>query len=159
MGPLVARSEAFTPIYEEDADEVAPLLAKRSVAGAVYLLLASRLFRHGGKVRVSETYLAAALGVSRSAVNRAVKSLEADGLLVVETNPRGCAFTLSHIRKTDAKTPVSGVAETLHPCSGNASVGVAKTPQPSSGNATPYISKKKDIKNLKKGGSEYADDF
>lgn len=155
----MARSEAFTPIYEEDADKVAPLLAKRSVAGAVYLLLASRLFRHGGKVRVSETHLAAALGVSRSAVNRAVKSLEADGLLGVEASPKGCVFTLSHIRKADIKTPVSGVAETLHPCSENASIGVAKTPQHCSGNATPYISKKKDIKNPKKGGSEYADDF
>ena len=155
----MARSEAFTPIYEEDADKVAPLLAKRSVAGAVYFLLASRLFRHGGKVRVSETRLAAALGVSRSAVNRAVKSLEADGLLGVEASPKGCVFTLSHIRKADIKPPVSGVAETLHPCSENASIGVAKTPQHCSGNATPYISKKKDIKNLKKGGSEYADDF
>ena len=92
-------------------------------------------------------------------MNRAVKSLEADGLLGVEASPKGCVFTLFHIRKADIKTPVSGVAETLHPCSENASIGVAETPQHCSGNATPYISKKKDIKNLKKGGSEYADDF
>lgn len=54
----MASDGAFTPLYEEDADKVAPLLAKRSIAGAVYLLLVSRVFRHGGKVRVSETHIA-----------------------------------------------------------------------------------------------------
>lgn len=151
----MASDGAFTPLYEEDADKVAPLLAKRSIAGAVYLLLVSRIFRHGGKVRVSETYIARVIGASRSATHRAVKALESDGLLIVKTGPRGCLFSVPHVRKTSvensAENQILGVAKTLQGCSGNAATGVAKTLQP--------IYKKKDIKNYKKEGGEYAGDF
>lgn len=150
---------AFTPLYEEDADEVAPLLAKRSVAGAVYILLASRVFRHGGRVRVSETHISTVLKVSRSAVHRAIKALESDGLLGVDAGPRGCVFTVFHMRKASVENSNSGVAKTLQGCSGNAATGVAKTLRSCSENATPYISKEKDIKNYKKGDNEYAGDF
>lgn len=151
----MASDGAFTPLYEEDADKVAPLLAKRSIAGAVYLLLVSRVFRHGGKVRVSETHIAQAIGASRSATHRAVKALESDGLLTVEAGSRGCIFSVPHIRKSSVENSVenriSDVAKTLQGCSGNATSGAAKTLQP--------IYKKKDIKNYKKEGGEYAGDF
>ena len=151
----MASEGAFTPLYEEDADKVAPLLAKRSIAGAVYLLLVSRVFRHGGKVRVSETHIAQAIGASRSATHIAVKALESDGLLTVETGSRGCIFSVPHIRKSSVENSVenriSGAAKTLQGCSGNATSGAAKTLQP--------IYKKKDIKNYKKEGGEYAGDF
>lgn len=72
----------WTALFEADADWIAPKLSKCSpIAGAAYLWLMSRASQQGYAVRVSEVFLAKAIGVSRSGIRRAIAQLVDAGLV------------------------------------------------------------------------------
>lgn len=72
----------WTALFEADADWIAPKLSKCSpIAGAAYLWLISRASQQGYAVRISEVFLAKAIGVSRSGIRRAIAQLVDAGLV------------------------------------------------------------------------------
>ena len=74
----------FTPLYEIDADEIAPKLAQCSgIASAVYFWLFSRSFACKNEVRVSQGWLAETLGINKRTMARVVKQLQDLGLVMV----------------------------------------------------------------------------
>lgn len=80
---LIVMPKRWTPNFEQDADRVAPILAKcgSAIACALYYWLHSRMFGRESGIHVSIAWLAKQLGVSRSSVSEAVRTLAALGLI------------------------------------------------------------------------------
>lgn len=88
----------WTPNFEQDADRHAAILAKRSgTAVALYFWLHSRVYACNNNVGISAERLSTILKVDLSTMRRAIKSLEASGLISYESrsgNGGGCVFHL-----------------------------------------------------------------
>lgn len=77
-------AEYYTPNFASDANRIAPILAKKDVACAIYFWLHSRAFVAHNYICVSKSKLAEILGCSRSTVQRAIKFLVDSGLVEEE---------------------------------------------------------------------------
>lgn len=101
----------FTPLYESNADEVAPELARVSVAGGVYFWLYSRAFAQKNNIKVSVVDLARYVQKDRSTVQNAIKRLVEEGLIIHKTykhNGGGSVFHVVKLRDAEFSLHLKG---------------------------------------------------